>query len=157
MVYEKTFTKEKNKLNSVTIMDSEDAYKKYFEAEKNLENKLALGRDKCKAELRRFFSNNMEKISNSGINIIYPTDEGLQYIEPVATPLEVTKDYVNHVLMADPVKKRGPSGGSNTSGLVGKTIYGVQIFWMKSPKVVVQKQKEPEKKYKAPTFKPVIW
>lgn len=157
MAFIKNKKHEKNGLNSATIMDSEEAYKKYFENEKNLENKLALGRDKCKEYLRRFFNENLGKIANSGVNVIYLTDEGLQFIEPVATPLEVTKEYVNSVLMADPLKKRGPSGGSNTSGLTGKTIYGVQIFWMKSPKVAVQKKKEPEKKYKTPAFKPVIW
>ena len=100
----------------------------------------------------------MKELSNSAINIIYLTDEGLQYIEPVATPSELTKEYINQVLMADPVKKRGPSGGFNTSGLEGKIVYGVQIFSMKTPKAVIQKkEKEPAKKYKAPTFKPVIW
>jgi len=147
----------KNGLNEVTIMKNTKAYNKYFVDEENLENKLALGKENCKAELRQFFNENLDKISNSSINIIYLTDEGLHYIRPTRTPLELTRDYVSAVLMADPLTKRGPSGEDNPSSLIGKTVYGVQIYWMKSPKVVAQKQKEPEKKRKAPTFKPVIW
>ena len=155
--YIKETISNKNGLNSVTIMKNKEAYKKYFKDEKNLENKLVLGRENCKTELRKFFNENMEQISNAGINIVYLTDEGLHYIQPISTPLEITKDYVNKVLMSDPLTKRGPSGDSNISSLTGKIVFGVQIFWMKSPKEVIQKQKKPEKKFKTPEFKPVIW
>ena len=79
MAFIKKTKYQKNGLFSVAIMKSEKAYTKYFQSEKNLETRLVLKRENCKAELRKFFHENMKELSNAGLNIIYLTDEGLQF------------------------------------------------------------------------------
>lgn len=143
----------------VTIMRSEGAYNKYFNDEKELENKFVLPREECKKRLFDFFLANASTLGSSGISIIYFTDDGMHFIDPITTPEVVDREYINRNLMKDPVKKHGPSGVGSVSSLEYRRLYGVQVYVLKSPKEKKKKvvEEKPKKKTKGAVFAPPIW
>ena len=144
----------KKGLIEARLMKDKEAYNTYYNDKKSVTNKHALGRKRCKEVLKHWIDN--VDIDDHVVSVSYITDVGLHYIEPVVyrNKSDMTK------LMADPIKKRGPSDDSNSAIIEsGMVVYGMVVQMIKIPpiKQVAAKKTVNKPKFVPPTLEIPTW
>lgn len=151
--YNHTLTYKKG-LIEVRLMKDKEALDTYYNDKKSVTNKHALGRKRCKEVLKYWI--NKTELNDHVVSVSYITDVGVHYVEPVVyrNKSDMAK------LMADPLKKRGPSDDSNSAIIEpGMVVYGMVVQMIKIPpiKQVVAKKTANKPKFVAPTLEVPTW